>query len=358
MCSVARAIVGLAERREIHYALRNGAKPAPGRKTTDHRRHDVCIAQSRTAPDRKPGHVHLKLRHLAVFRAVMEEGSVSKAATRLGLTQPAVSMALTKLEELVGYSLFDRAKGSFVPKPEARDLQADAELAILAFESFEMKAELIGRRTNGLVRVGAIGSAAANFLPDVISRFTEGVPGVEVHLQVRSSAQITELVAAQQIDIGLVEGPVAAASIAERPYRIPCVCIMKASDPVASVTQVTPRTLSEVRLISVFQDHPLDRQIRSAFDEAGLTWRSDVRSNFFSIMRNLVSRGAGVAIVDALNGCADLNDGVVWRPFAPQLTYELAVITHATAPLRAPAAQFLTTTEALLSLACSLPPRP
>ena len=49
--------------------------------------------------------MHLKLRQLAVFHAVMEEGSVSRAAERMGLTQPAVSLALSTLEETLGFSL-------------------------------------------------------------------------------------------------------------------------------------------------------------------------------------------------------------------------------------------------------------
>ena len=285
--------------------------------------------------------MHLKLRKLVVFQAVMETGSVSKAAERLGLSQPAVSIALTRLEEVLGYALFNRSKGHFVPKPEAMLLQADAELAIMSFERFASHAELIGRGAEGLVRVASIGSAGINLLPQVIATFAEQRPQVEVELQVRSSPQISYLVGNNQTDIGVVEGPVSTHALAEAKFSIPCVCILRKDDPLAAQDVLRPEDLAEQRLISVFKDHPLDRQIRGAYEEAGVPWTSQIRCYFFSIMRNLVAKGAGVAIVDAINGCAEANDDVVWRRFEPEVAYPLSVIRQSDASLQKPAMAFL-----------------
>ncbi len=292
--------------------------------------------------------MHLKLRQLAVFHAVMEEGSVSKAAERMGLTQPAVSIALTTLEETLGYSLFNRSKGYFVPRPEAEQLHEDAELAILAFERFASHAQMIGKGEAGVVRMGSIGATAFHFLPGVISTYTARRDRIEVQLQVRSSTQIAYLVGNGQIDIGLVEAPVAAHSVTARDFAIPCVCILRGDDPLAEKPVITPADLAERRLISVYEDHQLDRQLKSAFVAAGVPWYSQIRCYFFAIMRSLVANGTGVAVVDAINGCAELNDGVVWRPFRPDLVFEMAVITRADTALQAPTVEFLEMTIARL----------
>ena len=295
--------------------------------------------------------MHLKLRHLAVFHAVMEEGSISKAAERLGLTQPAVSIGLAKFEEILGYSLFVRSKGYLVPKPEAKQLLADAELAILAFERFASRAQLIGEGAEGLVRVGTIGSTGVYFFPDIIARFAEMRDKVEVQLQVRSSSQISYLVGNGQIDIGIVEAPAAGQSIEAENVEIPCVCILRKDDPLTAEAVLSPRHLADRRLMSIDEDHPLDRKVRAAFIEVGVPWRVEIRCFFFAVMRNLVSKGAGVAIVDAINGCLDLNDEVTWRPFQPNLSYELAVVTRAGASLQAPAQEFLELTRERLRAA-------
>jgi len=292
--------------------------------------------------------LHLKLRHLAVFHAVMEEGSISKAADRMRLTQPAVSVALAKLEEMLGYTLFIRSKGYFVPKPEAKQLFEDAELAILAFERFQSRAQLIGEGAEGLVRVGSIGAAALYFMPEVISAFSSMREKVDLQLQVRSSSQISYLVGNGQTDIGIVEAPAAGQSLQASEFAIPCVCILPENDPLASESLLTPEHLRDRKMISIEEDHPLERKVRAAFIEAGVPWQASISCYFFAIMRNLVAKGSGVAIVDALTGCVDLNDGVVWRPFAPDLKHDIAVITRSDTALQGPASDFLDMTVAQL----------
>lgn len=285
--------------------------------------------------------MNLKYRHLATFNAVMEEGSISKAADRMGLSQPAVSIALTRLEEMLGYSLFHRSKGYFVPRPEAEQLHADAELAILAFERFSSNAQLIGKGTKGLIRLGSMGSAAVNFLPETIASYYDKHKGVEIDLQVRSSAQVAHLVGNGQMDIGIVEAPVAAQSVTVSNVSLPCVCIMRKEDPLAKQSTVSPIDLADKQLISVSENHSLDRKLRDTFVNSGVPWKTEIRSYFFAIMRNLVAQGVGVAIVDVLNGCCEIDDGVIWRPFEPNLTYDIALITRDNAELQTAAVAFL-----------------
>lgn len=292
--------------------------------------------------------MHLKLRHLAVFHAVMEEGSVSRAADRIGLTQPAVSIALSRLEDMLGFPLFNRSKGFLVPLPEAKLLHADAETAILAFERFASHARSIEIGSDGLVQVGSIGSPGFWLMPEIISGYAQRRDTVEVQLQVRSSAQISHLVANGQIDIGIVEMPIGVQGITSVPVEIACVCIMLSDDPLAELEVVTPSDLAGRRLISVGHDHTLDRRIRSAFLEAGVPWSSGIACYFFSIIRSLVAKGTGVAVVDAINGKAALGDNVVWRPFEPRLTYDLAVITREDAVFRAPQQEFMDLTVSRL----------
>ncbi|MEL6204779.1 MAG: LysR substrate-binding domain-containing protein [Pseudomonadota bacterium] len=235
-----------------------------------------------------------------------------------------------------------------MPLPEARLLHADAELAILAFERFASRAKSIEDGADGLVRVGAIGSPAFSLMPDVMARFASIRGKVEVQLQVRSSPQIAYLVGNGQVDIGIVEAPVAAQGVTPIPVSIPCVCIMRADDPLAEVDVVRPEHLADRRMISVGENHPLDRGVREAFVSSGIAWSSDICCYFFSIIRSLVAKGTGVAIVDVINGTAALNDGVIWRPFAPALTYDLAVITRAGATFRTPTQDFLDMTVSSL----------
>lgn len=292
--------------------------------------------------------MHVKLRHLEVFHAVMEEGSVTKAAETLNLSQPAISTALSRLEAMLGYSLFYRSKGHFTPRPEAFLLHADAELSLMAVEQFEARARLIGQGRTGLVRVGSIGAAAIGLLPELVSSFTRDNPLVEIDLQVRSSNRISYLVGNGQLDIGLIEAPAAAASISSIEMSLPCVCIFHESSELAQRTLITPEDLNGQKMIGIQRGHQVDRQLASVCSQAGVSLEISIWGFFFAVVRRIVAQAGGVAIVDALNGVPQLGDGVQWRPFAPVIGYNVALITKAGATPSKPASAFANRlTEAL-----------
>lgn len=298
--------------------------------------------------------MYIKLRHLEVFHAVMEEGSISKAATRLNLSQPAVSIALTNLEEIVGYSLFHRSKGHFSPRPEAFLLKSDAELSVMAVERFGNRASLIGRGGTGYIRVGSIGAPAFSVLPRLMSRFTAENPLVEVDLQVRSSAQIAYLVGNGQLDIGLVEAPVAAANVTAQEFEVPCVCIMSEQSSLAGMQSLGPKDLSGHRLIGIDRGNQVERALQKTCADAGVPLNIFMRGFFFAVVRRMVSEGGGIAVVDALNGMQELADGVVSRPFQPTIHHRLAIITNSISDLSQPAQQFAALLSAEIEWVCEI----
>lgn len=285
--------------------------------------------------------MHLKLRHLEVFHAVMEEGSVSKAADRLHLTQPAISIALSCLEDMLGFPLFHRSKGHFAPRPEAYLLHMDAELSILAVEQFSNRARLIKQGGTGLLRIGAIGAAAFGLLPELVARYTNDNPLVEIDLRVRSSHQISYLVSNGQCDIGLVEAPVAAPTLEVEQFSLPCVCIFPSGSALEQKDRITPADLADHRLVGIQDSNQVDRQVRAICAEAGFEVRAPVHGFFFAVVRRMVAEGAGIAIVDALNGCMPLQDGVSWRPFEPEIRYDTALVVKAGAELSLPSQAFI-----------------
>jgi len=87
--------------------------------------------------------MHIKLRHLEVFNALFEAGSVSRAAERLNLSQPAVSIALSNLEDQTGFRLFHRDRGFFAPTNEALLLRDEVQQGITALARVDKRAEEI-----------------------------------------------------------------------------------------------------------------------------------------------------------------------------------------------------------------------
>ncbi len=125
----------------------------------------------------------MELTQLEFFVKVVEEGSFSKAAERVFRTQPAVSIAIRRLEEEVGAPLFDRAERT--PRlTEAGHVLHDYALRILQLreQAREAVAELRALE-RGRVRVGANESTSLYLLPQVILAYRERHPQVKVEIR-------------------------------------------------------------------------------------------------------------------------------------------------------------------------------
>ncbi len=292
--------------------------------------------------------MHITLRHLEVFHALIEAGSVSRAAELLNLTQPAVSIALSKLEQELGFSLFHRSKGCFAPTSEALQLHREAEQSLLAIERVHNRAREINAGSVGAVSIASNGACAINLLPWVIAEFQQDHPDVSVDLKIRGSRKIASWVSGRQIDIGLIDAPNPIPGLNCEIIRTPCVCILHQTDPLRQQSCITPAALAGRSVISITGEHSIDRQLDRLCAERNVTIERRVSSSYFAIARNLVRAGAGVAIVDAVNGTADLGDEVIWRPLEPKIYFELALIIASEQALPEAARAFLNKLRKLL----------
>ncbi|MFU1477757.1 LysR family transcriptional regulator [Roseovarius sp. C7] len=285
--------------------------------------------------------MRLKICHLEVFNALFEAGSVSRAALRLNLSQPAVSVALGKLEEEFGMKLFHRDRGFFAPTREAVLLREEVRHGLAALTRIDQRADEIRAGAAGAISVATNGAMSVNFLPGLIAGFQKDNPGIRINLHVRSSRRVASMVASRQVDIGLIDAPMPVAGLEGEQFRMECVCVMQADDPLAAQEVITPQLLDGRRVIGVTGDHSVDRQFEDQMVRADAVYERSCTSFFYALARNMVAAGSDVSIIDPVNGKAELNDGTVWRKFEPAIYHDLVVITHRGEPLGIAAKLFL-----------------
>jgi DNA-binding transcriptional LysR family regulator len=270
--------------------------------------------------------LNLKIRQLEIFKAVMEWGSVSRAAERLNCTQPTVSIALANLESAIGLALFDRSGGQLVPTAEARGLFDEVEQSLVSLERVKDRIAVLKSGGTGYLRIACLGAPIAHLLPEALARFAIDHPDAQVELLTRSSFQVAQWVENRQIDIGMVEQHMARQSSVACQIDLPCVCLMPAGHPLAEKSAVSIAEIASCRLIGVLKGHQIDEALDRAAAAEGLTLTRAVYGYLFVTMRQLVARGTGIAVVDASNAVARLDDGVVWRPLLPEIRYAVSVV--------------------------------
>src|SRR6478752_10466557 len=179
----------------------------------------------------------VELRHFAALQAVASEGSFGRAADRLGYTQSAVSQQIATLERVVGERLVERPGG---PRPvsltEAGHLllrHADSIVARLQAAQADLHALRSGEA--GVLRVGTFQSVGARLLPEIMRRFREQWPQIEVTLEERDSDQeLAALVEKGELDVAFVLPPFGEAPLETiELLRDPYVLVVARSSPLA-----------------------------------------------------------------------------------------------------------------------------
>ena len=148
-----------------------------------------------------------RLSQLAYLREVERSGSLTAAAERLGVSQPALSQSLSDLERRLGVPLFERAGRRRV------FTEAGREAVVAASEVFErldvLRDDLRARARGevGSLRVGMIDAASLYLLPNAIRAFRGRYPEVDLHLIVESSENLLRQLRAFEVDVAFVVGP-------------------------------------------------------------------------------------------------------------------------------------------------------
>jgi DNA-binding transcriptional LysR family regulator len=144
-------------------------------------------------------------RQLAAFCAVVERGSFSQAAERLGVTQPAVSLQIRSLEKRLGQQLLDRSGRRVEPTEAGVRLYRGAQRLLALEEQLldDVAAEPDGA-VSGRLEIGASSGPGGSVLPILLCEFQAQYPDVTVALSVFDTQTVVDLVARRELELGVV----------------------------------------------------------------------------------------------------------------------------------------------------------
>jgi DNA-binding transcriptional LysR family regulator len=148
----------------------------------------------------------LNLRDVRAFVAVAQTGSFTRAATRLHLSQPALTVQIRRLEEIVGVRLFDRNSRNVALTPAGRELLPVLQKSLHDMEQVLVDARALADGSSGTVRIACLPTFAASLLPDLIRDLRKTVPRAGFHVRDVVASMVNTLVRNEEVDIGLTGG--------------------------------------------------------------------------------------------------------------------------------------------------------
>ena len=289
-------------------------------------------------------------REAEIFRAVMQEGSISRAADRLGVSQPAASKYIGLLERRLGTPLFSRSGRRLVPTPESYALLEEVERLLTTVGQVEnfMKSMAGGKRGN--LVVATLPMLGLNLMPRVVAEFIETRPDVLISLQTRSSARVNEWVASGQLDLGIGLAIGEPSGVRSEPLvEMELFCALPPGSALEAKSTIDVHDLAGQDII--VYDH-LDQSqlwLAALLDENQIYARRRLQVFWSAIAMDLVMRGVGVSIVDRLTASRFPGGIAQLRPFRPKLTFKLNFIWPTRAPASLVAQAFASLTRSRLS---------
>lgn len=143
---------------------------------------------------------------LRAFVTVAREGNVSRAATRLHLSQPAVSLQLKALAEVTGLTLFSRTPHGLALTPDGAALLPQAEKALAALADFGQAALSLHSTVRGRLRIGTILDPEFTRLGAFLKELVERAPQIETELRQGMSGEVLAQIGRGELDVGFYLG--------------------------------------------------------------------------------------------------------------------------------------------------------
>ncbi|MEX0730217.1 MAG: LysR substrate-binding domain-containing protein [Aquisalimonadaceae bacterium] len=259
----------------------------------------------------------MELRQLRYFLAVAEELNFTRAAARVGIAQPPLSMQISGLERELGAALFTRTKRKVALTAAGEALVVHARRVINTTQQAAEIVRAIANGEEGSLSIGAIFSSIYTLVPDALRSFTADHPTVDVRLQEMTVAQQILALHDGRIDLGIMRGPVSDPDLETAVlFSEPFVAAIPADHPLARQARVSPEEFASEPLISISPAANLNFSARMVgmFVERDQSLRIVQEVADMHTLLGLVGAGLGVSVVPASLQSIRINQ-VVYRPF-------------------------------------------
>ncbi|MDL2258502.1 LysR family transcriptional regulator [Eubacteriales bacterium OttesenSCG-928-K08] len=269
----------------------------------------------------------MDVKKIEIFLSVVEHGNLTLAAEEVGYTQSGVSHIIKNLEEEMGFPLLLRFHTGVAPTEEAKRLIPIMRKLTSWGDQLEQVVASINGLETGIVRVGALSSITANWMPTVLKEFSRDHPNIDVRIiGGEGNGEIAEWLEQGKVDLGLY------GFTDNKPFeRIPLMedtmlAILPNDHPLAKLERIPIKSFHGVKFITIPENlhdeaHDLLRRHRTKPDFSFIT------CDDLSII-TMVEMGLGVSIFPQLMMRCYSHCNVKMIPLDPPSTRTLGIVVR------------------------------
>lgn len=259
------------------------------------------------------------LKTMKQFLAVAQALSFRKAAERLHISQPPLSVSIRQLETSLGVTLFERRSTGVVLTPAGITYQREAQRIVALAEQAVLRTQASARGGAGEVRIAFISSAMVQYLPKVLLDFRQSFGDISLKLVEAISVDVAEMVELGRADVGLLSPPVAlSASVNQEAILSDSLVAVVPGDHAYAALPAIPLTaLANEPLVSFSSVRvpSFHARIVAACLEQGFEPRVVQEATQIYTILSLVAGGLGIALLPSATASLK-HPGVVYVPIS------------------------------------------
>lgn len=240
------------------------------------------------------------LAQLRAFAAVAEHLHFRDAAAAIGMSQPALSGAVSALEVALGVQLLERTTRKVLLSPAGERLAVRAKAVLEAVGELMEEAEAVRAPFTGVLRLGVIPTVAPYLLPNVLRLVHDRYPDLDLQVHEEQTSSLLEGLGAGRLDLLLLAVPLGVPGVTELPLFDEDFVLVTPEDHWLGGRQDIPReALRELHLLLLDEGHCLRDQALDICREAGRTEGAPVTTTAagLSTLVQLVAGGLGVTLL-------------------------------------------------------------
>lgn len=302
------------------------------------------------AHDPAPALTH---RQLTMFRAIMLHGNLGRAAEVTASSQPTLSRELARLEQVLGFDLFDRVRGRLRPTVRALALMQEVERSFVGLDQIAARAQELRTLSTGRLRLACLPALAHALVPHALLRFAEAAPQAAVSICPEESPWLEQALSEQRYDLGLSETAEAPTGVELRPLlQVNEVAVLPQGHRLGRKAVLEPQDFAGERFISLAAGDPYRRAIDHMFAASGVQRSTCLETASAVAVCALVRRGLGVAIVNPLTALELSGPDLLIRPLSVGIAFQVSLLLPQVAaphPLREVLVEAITAAAARLA---------
>ena len=240
----------------------------------------------------------MELRQLEYFQMASRLRNITRAAERLRVSQPNITVAIKKLEAELGIQLFDRSQKQLALTPEGAVFLNRIELALRNIQDAVIEVNDYKQLQKGTIKIGIPPMMGAYLFPKIFSSFQKKYSHLDIYLHEEGSMSIREQLERDELDFGIIIISGASHNLQLLPMTTSqIVACVPENSPLAAKDRLTKEDIAAANVIMLKEGSFLRQTILGKLKEQSITPNIVLESNQVVTIKGLVASGVGISFL-------------------------------------------------------------